>query len=273
MAKRNRNQKRKKRISATAEEKSSVPKIESEIPTKEESVKQVEEETKIEKKERVQESQKEEVLSLKTQKETPGLLEKLFNIIFIFIFTLPVGYYFLKLSPENELKIDKIVKNRELEQESHRQQLLELSKAKTEVEKKVSLELEKEKALENKLHLAEAKSKSLQEKIENESKSKEAVEAKLRLALAKVKELTLKIDSELEEKKRVKNESDLALLKLKEIETQNLIQKKSNLVMEDKLKTIIKERDELKAKLIFVVTKGKELEETCKALKAKENKE
>jgi len=234
MAKRNRNRKRKDKQSTITEEQK---KTEETQPIKSVKKKNIEK-TETVVKEKVVESTPKE--SEKKEKKEGNLLKNLLSGSFIVLFALPATYYFTKISPEYISQLDKLGKENQAitknfdgklsgvlkTRDEAIEKLSVLKREKEELQKKLTLKIEENKALSStQLETIDKKEKAFKESSEKETQKSEKLNAELLNTQKTVKELELKLT----------------------VET--------------------KDKEKLQEKLIFVVTKGKELEDNFKKLK------
>ena len=225
----------------------------------------------------------------KKEKKKTGLFNQVLVGSFVTLLALPIGYYYFKISPEHKAEIEKITRNNEVISKGLELKLADVTKEKKELEKNLKNELasnlqnqeqsafiqKKETIKSSKVNeeLSETQTKVvlLEKKLQEEAKTKNELQEQLMFIVTKGKELedefkALKSTSYIKEqefKGKLKKEIQDGLNLNKELlATQTKIT-----AFEKKLLEESKTRNELKEKLMFVVTKGKELEDEFKALK------
>ena len=234
MAKRNRNRKRKDKQSTITEEQK---KTEETQPIKSVKKKNIEK-TETVVKEKVVESTPKE--SEKKEKKEGNLLKNLLSGSFIVLFALPATYYFTKISPEYISQLDKLGKENQAITKNFDGKLSGVLKTRDEAIEKLSVLKREKEELQKKLTLKIEENKVLS------STQLEAIDKK---------EKAFKESSEKETQKSEKLNAEL-------LNTQKTVKE-----LELKLTVETKKKEKLQEKLIFVVTKGKELEDNFKKLK------
>jgi hypothetical protein len=252
MAKRNRNRKRKNK-QLLNEEEQKIEKVNEQI-NKNSGEKTIEPVIVIE-------IEKEENIPSAIGETTPkekkkmGLFKQVLTGSFILLLALPTGYYFSKISPEHATEITKLSEKNINIKKEFELKISDMLKTNKELEEK----LKKESALtlktKEELALIQKKSKLVQ-KAEGNPKVKETLLIKEKEVSELEKKLTLLVNTS----KTLKNE-------LNSLKSSTQVKEQA---FNEKFEKEAKKKKELQEQIIFLITKGKELEDVFNALSSKE---
>jgi hypothetical protein len=226
----------------------------------------------------------------KTENKKTGLFNQILVGSFVTLLALPTGYYYFKVSPEHRAEIEKLTKKSDLIRKGLEVKLADAQKEKKELSKNLKIELasnlknqeqsaliqkketKKSVKVNEELSVTQTKVTALEKKLQEETIRKSNLQEKLMFVVTKGKELEDKF-KELKSASYIKVQESKGELEKKiqdalKLSEELLATQTKVTTFEKKLLEDTQIKNELAAQLMFVITKGKELEDEFKALKS-----